>query len=149
MSEFQSVNEGTSNKGKLQEIATECIKNYPSNQPLKTYAELLSWDLKLSFRTALESYVLPMMRKGYFIHVTGDTYTQASNSQRQNTVTNTCKNCNEPITDNLTQKEESFMEYVEKHPHGTCKNCGKPTFNTDFCSKECAKEYKAKEEVNS
>ncbi len=119
MSEFQSVNEGTSNKGKLQEIAVQCIKKYPPNQTLKTYAELLSWDLKVSFRTALESYVLPMMRKGYFIHVKGDIYTQTSNNQPQSNNCNTCKNCNKPIPDNLT-----------------------------FCSKDCIEQYKTKSETS-
>jgi hypothetical protein len=134
MSEFQSVNEGTSNKGKLQDQAVMRISTYQPNQTLKVYAELLSWDLKVSFRTALDSYVLPMMRKGYLIHVKGDVYTPA----QANKVDNTCKNCSKSIPDNTTfcskdcvnqykqknEKEnsvdsepESFMEYAKKHPN--------------------------------
>lgn len=123
MSGFQSVNEGTSNKGKLQERAIQCIIKYPLNQTLKTYAEHLSWDLQVSTRTALESYILPMVRKGYFTHVTGDIYTQASIGQSENNVAsvpalgNKCKNCSKPIPDRTT-----------------------------FCSKECTDQYKKKEE---
>jgi hypothetical protein len=119
VSEFQSVNEGTSNKGKLQDMALRCIVTYPPNQTLKAYAELLSWDLKVSFRTALESYVLPMLRKGYLIHVRGDTYTQTESNQSQAKVATTCK------------------------------NCGKATpANATFCNKNCIEQYKNKTEEN-
>lgn len=118
MSDYQSVNEGTSNKGKLQEIALQCIAKYPSNQSLRTYAELLCWDMKVSFRTALDSYVLPMMRKGYFIHVRGDIYTQAQASiAKTDSTSKQCKNCHRPIPDNVT-----------------------------FCSKTCAEQYKQETE---
>ena len=80
MSEFQSVNEGTGNKGKLQDQSITHLPSYPPNQTLKAYAEHLGWDIKVSTRTALESYILPMVRKGYLVHVKGDIYTQASNN---------------------------------------------------------------------
>jgi hypothetical protein len=119
MSEFQSVNEGTSNKGKLQDMALRCITTYPQNQTLKAYAELLSWDLKVSFRTALDSYILPMLRKGYLIHVRSDTYTQTQNNQLQTKVWTTCKNCDKPTP-----------------------------ANTTFCSKDCLENYRIKREGN-
>ena len=116
MSEHESVNEGTSNKGKLQDIAVRCIKNYPANKTLRAYSEYLCFDIKVSARTALESYILPMMRHGYFIHVSGDIFTQAQN-EPQNSVTNKCKNCGKTVPDKTTFCSKDCVEHY-KTEHG-------------------------------
>ena len=114
MSEFQSVNEGTNNKGKLQDIAVQCIKKYPTNQTLKVYAEYLSWDLKVTVRTALESYVIPMMRRGYFIHVRSDIYTQAQEYQPQNI----CKNCGKTTPEKTNFCSENCLKQFKQKIEG-------------------------------
>jgi hypothetical protein len=63
--EHESVNEGTQAKQTLQARALQAMQKYPNNQTLKAYAEYLCWDLNITARTALESYIMPMLRHGY------------------------------------------------------------------------------------
>lgn len=57
----KNINMGTMNKFAIQKQALELMKNYPKGKTLKDYAYLLSWDLGVSSRTALENYVFPMV----------------------------------------------------------------------------------------
>lgn len=101
---------------------------------------------KLVATLSREMHLAPDTIKYSFLNVLF--YTEFIHNDQYNIVYLTKSENIEQSKTEESQKEESFMEYVKKHPHGTCKNCGKPTFNTDFCSKECTEEYKTKEESN-
>ena len=64
-----TVNEGTEAKATLQQRALKYLPNYPQKQTLKAYAEWLCWDLHVSVRTAFDSYIMPLFRRGYFKYV--------------------------------------------------------------------------------
>lgn len=68
------VNIGTSNKQKLEQYAIAFIKSYGKKDSLKTLAELLSWDLHITARTALDSYVMPMYQHDIIIAENANRY---------------------------------------------------------------------------
>jgi len=54
-------NRGTEAKRILQEQAIKCMQKYPKDKTAKQYACLLCWDIRVSQRTAFESYIQPMI----------------------------------------------------------------------------------------
>ena len=67
-------NEGTKSKTVLKNKALRLIVTYGDNKTLKQYAQLLCWDISVSFRTALEGYIEPMAEKGILLHVRENLY---------------------------------------------------------------------------
>ena len=67
-------NEGTKSKTVLKNKALRLIATYPDNLTLRQYASLLCWDISVSFRTALEGYIEPMVEKGILLHVRENLY---------------------------------------------------------------------------
>ena len=67
-------NEGTKSKTILKNKALQLIKKYPDNKTLKQYSSRLCWDISVSFRTALEGYIEPMVEKGILFHVRENLY---------------------------------------------------------------------------
>ncbi len=65
---IDGLNEGTKLKQKLQERALKFMADYPDSQTLESFAEFLCWDLNMTYRNVLESYINPMMRHGYLIY---------------------------------------------------------------------------------
>lgn len=59
-----TVNTGTENKSLLQEQALRFMKTYPKDRTARQYACLLCWDIRVSQRTAMESYIEPMIAHG-------------------------------------------------------------------------------------
>ena len=62
-----TVNTGTENKSLLQEQALRFMKTYPKNRTPRQYACLLCWDIRVTQRTAMESYIEPMIAHGILI----------------------------------------------------------------------------------
>ena len=60
-------NKGTEAKRLLQEQAMKCMKRYPKDNTPKEYACLLCWDIRVSQRTAFESYIQPMIAHGILV----------------------------------------------------------------------------------
>ena len=67
-------NEGTKSKTVLKNKALQLIVTYPDNKTLRQYASRLCWDISVSFRTALEGYIEPMVEKGILLHVRENLY---------------------------------------------------------------------------
>jgi len=67
-------NEGTKSKTILKNKALKLIITYPDNKTLKQYASVLCWDISVSFRTALEGYIEPMVEKCILLHVRENLY---------------------------------------------------------------------------
>ena len=67
-------NEGTKSKTILKNKALRLIATYPDNLTLKQYASRLCWDISVSFRTALEGYIEPMVEKGILWHFRENLY---------------------------------------------------------------------------
>ena len=67
-------NEGTQNKDSLQVQAIRFIHNYPKKQTLKEYACWLCWDLSITQRTAMESYIQPMAIRGILVRNSDGSY---------------------------------------------------------------------------
>jgi hypothetical protein len=67
-------NEGTKSKTVLKNKALKLIVTYGDNKTLKQYGSLLCWDISVSFRTALEGYVEPMVEKGILLYVRENLY---------------------------------------------------------------------------
>jgi hypothetical protein len=67
-------NEGTKSKTFLKNKALRLIATYPDNLTLRQYASRLCWDISVSFRTALEGYIEPMVEKGILLHVRENLY---------------------------------------------------------------------------
>jgi hypothetical protein len=67
-------NEGTRSKTVLKNKALRYVGTYPDNLTPKQYASRLCWDLSVSFRTALEGYIEPMVEKGILLHVRENLY---------------------------------------------------------------------------
>lgn len=67
-------NEGTKSKTVLKNKALKLIVQYGDNKTLKQYAGLLCWDISVSFRTALEGYIEPMVEKGILLYVRENLY---------------------------------------------------------------------------
>lgn len=67
-------NEGTKSKTVLKNKALQLIVTYPDNKTLKQYSSLLCWDISVSFRTALEGYIEPMVEKGILLYVRENLY---------------------------------------------------------------------------
>lgn len=67
-------NEGTKSKTVLKNKALRLIATYPDNLTLRQYASRLCWDISVSFRTALEGYIEPMVEKGILAHVRENLY---------------------------------------------------------------------------
>ncbi len=67
-------NEGTKSKTVLKNKALKLIATYGDNKTLKQYANLLCWDISVSFRTALEGYIEPMVEKGILLYVRENLY---------------------------------------------------------------------------
>ena len=65
--EGEAPNKGTEAKALLQEQAIKCMQKYPKNLTKKQYACLLCWDIRVSQRTALESYIEPMIEHGILV----------------------------------------------------------------------------------
>ncbi len=68
ISRKDGINEGTKAKASLQLRAIEFLKNYPQHKTLDSFARLLCWDLNICYRTALDSYIMPMYEHGYFFY---------------------------------------------------------------------------------
>ena len=68
ISHKDGINEGTKIKASLQLRSLEFLKNYPQQKTLDSYARLLCWDLHTTYRTALDSYIMPMYEHGYFAY---------------------------------------------------------------------------------
>lgn len=101
------INEGTKIKAALQLRAIEFMKDYETEQTLDAYAQLLCWDLHTTFRTALDSYIMPMYRHKYFVYNGDDKYT--FNNGKQN------KQIKKGIIDKDTiEDKESPMEYMKR-----------------------------------
>lgn len=66
-------NLGTKAKQKLQIYALILIKSYGKQRSLDDIADLLSWDIFISARTALDSYIIPMFKHNLIIQ-TKDNY---------------------------------------------------------------------------
>jgi hypothetical protein len=62
-----TVNTGTENKSLLQEQALRFMKTYPKDRTPRQYARLLCWDIRVSQRTAMESYIEPMIAHGILV----------------------------------------------------------------------------------
>jgi hypothetical protein len=62
-----TVNTGTENKSLLQEQALRFMKTYPKDRTARQYACLLCWDIRVSQRTAMESYIEPMIAHGILV----------------------------------------------------------------------------------
>lgn len=69
-----SVNTGTQNKALLQDQTIILFKKYPKQRTAKQYACILSWDIRVSQRTALENYIEPMIERGILIVSSGNRY---------------------------------------------------------------------------
>ncbi len=67
-------NEGTRSKTVLKNKAMRYVGTYPDNLTPKQYASRLCWDLSISFRTALEGYIEPMIEKGILQHIKENLY---------------------------------------------------------------------------
>jgi DNA-directed RNA polymerase subunit RPC12/RpoP len=80
--------------------------NYPEKQTLECFAELLSWDLYIIYRNALENYINPMIRHGYFIHEDKNCFTFIGNGKG-----------NKQIKKGKIDKEEKtqLQKDIEKH----------------------------------
>lgn len=118
-----TVNEGTKAKQTLQSQALRYMASYSSGQSLETYAELLCWDIHVTRRTALESYILPMLRHGYLKYVGESKYSgkavyNFTNSQEQGTQPQKPE-LPEGLKPNphLEPDPESLLEHAKKHPH--------------------------------
>jgi hypothetical protein len=61
-------NIGTACKATLQEQALKFMQKYPKDRTAKQYANLLCWDIRVSRRTALESYIEPMIEHGILVY---------------------------------------------------------------------------------
>jgi len=61
-------NIGTTCKATLQEQALKFMRKYPNDRTAKQYANLLCWDIRVSRRTALESYIEPMIEHGILVY---------------------------------------------------------------------------------
>lgn len=70
----KTVNEGTKAKQTLQGQSLRRMASYPLGKSLTTYAELLCWDICVTKRTAMDSYILPMVRHGYLKYVGDSTF---------------------------------------------------------------------------
>jgi hypothetical protein len=62
-----TVNTGTENKALLQEQALRFMKTYPKDRNARHYACLLCWDIRVTQRTAMESYIEPMIAHGILV----------------------------------------------------------------------------------
>ena len=102
----EGVNEGTRAKASLQLRALEFMKKYGENKTLEIYAELLCWDLNTTKRTALDSYVLPMLRHGYIIYINDNKYSFIGNGKE-----------NKQIKKGKIDKEEKtqLQKDIDKH----------------------------------
>ena len=69
-----SVNIGTENKFRIQAKVLNILKTYPKNKTAREYASMLSWDIGVSFRTARENYIQPLIDKGILVHTKYDNY---------------------------------------------------------------------------
>jgi hypothetical protein len=107
----EGVNEGTKAKASLQLRAIEFMKNYSKSATLEIYAELLCWDLHTTKRTALDSYILPMLRHGYIINVDDNKYSFVGNGKENKKI----KKGNVDFTDKLKDETETqFLNRIKK-----------------------------------
>ena len=68
------INEGTKIKASLQLRAIEFLKSYQPSKTLDSYARLLCWDIHTTYRTALDSYIMPMYEHNYFVYEGNDKF---------------------------------------------------------------------------
>jgi len=104
----EGVNEGTKVKATLQLRAIDFMSTYDSISTLEIYAELLCWDLHTTKRTALDSYILPMLRHGYFINVGDNKYSFIGNGKGNKKIKK------DRITTETKEEKEEFMDYAKR-----------------------------------
>ena len=102
------INEGTKIKASLQLRAIEFMKEYDDEQTLECYAQLLCWDLHTTYRTALDSYILPMMQHKYFIYL-GDNKYSFKNGKENKQVKK-----GKITKDSIENNEESATEFMKR-----------------------------------
>jgi hypothetical protein len=105
------INEGTKIKASLQLRAIDFMKEYEQKQTLESYAQLLCWDIHTTYRTALDSYIMPMMRHKYFMYEGDDKYTFIGNG-KSNKKVKKGKIQEESLKE--YNEEESLKEYAER-----------------------------------
>jgi hypothetical protein len=94
------INEGTKIKASLQLRAIEFLKSYSCSKTLDSYARLLCWDIHTTYRTALDSYIMPMYEHGFFIYEGNDKFSFCNGK------------ANKQLKKGKTEKEESPTEYM-------------------------------------
>ena len=67
-------NEGTQNKNSLQVQSIRLMCTYPKKKSLKEYSCLLCWDICVTQRTAMESYIQPMAIRGILVRNSDGSY---------------------------------------------------------------------------
>lgn len=101
------INEGTKIKAVLQLRAIEFLKSYPNSKTLDTYARLLCWDIHTTYRTALDSYIMPMYEHNYFIYEGNDIFTFKNGKENKQIK-------KERITTETKEHSEEFMAYAKR-----------------------------------
>jgi hypothetical protein len=105
------INEGTKIKAQLQLRAIEFLKSYPQNKTLDSYARLLCWDLHTTYRTALDSYIMPMYEHNYFVYNGDDKF--SFKNGKENKQIKKSKIEKEEI-DKTKMEDESVEEYFKR-----------------------------------
>lgn len=101
------INEGTKIKASLQLRAIEFLKDYPQSKTLDSYARLLCWDLHTTYRTALDSYIMPMYEHGYFVYEGNDKFTFHNGIENK-------KVKKGKINKDIVENKESATEYMQR-----------------------------------
>lgn len=101
------INEGTKIKAVLQLRTIEFLKSYPCSKTLDTYARLLCWDIHTTYRTALDSYIMPMYEHGFFEYEGNDIFTFKNGK-----ISKQIKK--DIITKKTVEDKEDFMQYAQR-----------------------------------
>jgi hypothetical protein len=101
------INEGTKIKASLQLRAIEFLKDYPCSKTLDSYARLLCWDLHTTYRTALDSYIMPMYEHNYFVYEGNDKF--SFNNGKENKKIKKGK-----IDKDSIENKESATDYMKR-----------------------------------
>jgi len=105
---YDGINEGTKIKAILQLRAIEFLKEYEPKQTLDFYAKLLCWDIHTTYRTALDSYIMPMLCHGYFIYNGDDKYTFNENRKSNSKIKKG------KITKDSVENQESATDFMKR-----------------------------------
>jgi len=133
-----SVNIGTENKFRIQAKVLNILKTYPKNKTVREYASMLSWDIGVSFRTARENYIQPLIDKGILVHTEYDNYVLNLDHPKLSEESYSPKEEAKKINEIRRKKAENRMVEHE----GYCLNCGKEVGkDRKFCNEKCTKEY--------